>query len=667
MHLTTRSTAATALAAVFLAFLAPTASSQGLPRRPTPLRKDIVASFTSGASALSIKVEDKTEAHAANVIAGYVVLSTDNVDCRPTATRPCRYTLAELNLWFSDFKTHDQDVTGFRVRLARPIAGLKDYGAGIEMPLDSALIASGSVGGDSVEAAGSPQDDRGLDLILDLNTQRLSIAGRLEARSGNISLNADLLATSLSPFTNLPPQANAGPDFAVTTSCFAEVSLTPQSTDPNGGALSHFYSEGGLDIGSGKVPVKMFPGRHDVRLLTRDDYYSQDDDWVTAQVIDDGATAAPPGTTLVSFQAPSASSFEKIALLAEDELKISDRVQVQAPGAALTEVVNFGPSGSAIKSFFHASSVTRATVWSRPKGWLLDRSTIGGSLYTETTPERQTGTTVSGGISIGEYWTNPDTLSFVLPPAFAQVAVGSIEPGQTKVLSPGEYGTVSVKSRATLRLEAGQYRFTRLEMEPESRLELLGASPTIVVADQAATLRGGTFAPPGGGIVLVSLGTSEVIVTSPFVGTVLAPQGKITINSSNRTKHIGAFFAKNLQVDSDAIVEHAAVGIEMLTAGREACALTPVLECVASREGVLYARFSYDNAVDYYAADVPHGLSNRIVPGATAQGQPEIFFPGYQLRSGRRPFEVPLGSSGQVTWVLGAKSVTATPATPRCP
>ena len=86
--------------------------------------------------------------------------------------------------------------------------------------------------------------------------------------------------------------------------------------------------------------------------------------------------------------------------------------------------------------------------------------------------------------------------------------------------------------------------------------------------------------------------------------------------------------------------------------------LKPVLECIVEEAGAntTTAYFGYDNATASVMA-VPVGPTNFFTPSPEDRGQPDIFARG---RTADFPgvFGVPF-TSGQITWTLGAHSVTA--------
>jgi len=638
-----------------------------LTRPSLPLRNDIVAEGFVGAGFITVTYDTKPETNPAAITSGRIVLSAENIDCRPGNGVSCRYHLNELNLATSTIDTHGVSLTHFRYRLIRPIYNLIDSGRGLVLGTGTEFLVETIVNGTKRELVVSPESAGEFRIYVNLDQRRITAENNLSGSGVDsdgkaVELSIDLLATAVD-FKNLPPRADAGPDQVHETACYADVTLTPQSTDPDNDIRLNIFSEGNLPLGSGgpSRSVRMLPGSHHVGLMTRDSWGSYDRDELTVTVRDNGQVPTPPGGSLVQFDLPPGVARDEVALLAKDTLKISDRVRVSGPNGAPTKVVNLGPASAGIRSYFHADSVTTGSVWSRPKAWLLERARISGALYTSVDPERQNNTSAS----VVQPFTFAPLGSFSFPVAAAGpiTQAASLEPGQVASLLPGEYGFMSIKSRATLRLTSGFYRFSQLLMEPDSSIVLSGAEPTVVVLSEGATLRGRVTADAGGGLLLLHLGSAETIVTSPFVGAVLAPNAKLTLNSASNTKHVGAFFAKEIQVDSAAIIEHSASVLRALEVDRSACALAPIVKCVQSTPQGRIAHFTYQNAIHHQGTWVQQGYSNRILTGPTDQGQPIAFSAGFITP---RSFTVPFGSGQSVTWILGSRRATATPSSPAC-
>jgi hypothetical protein len=108
-----------------------------------------------------------------------------------------------------------------------------------------------------------------------------------------------------------------------------------------------------------------------------------------------------------------------------------------------------------------------------------------------------------------------------------------------------------VKSRATLRLSAGAYRFASFDAEPQSVVNVSkGATPTSIYVTASDVILRGAFVDPAGGkqdFLVGNLGTGTVWVQAPFDGAIVAPQAKISLASST-AGYTGQFSARDIEV-----------------------------------------------------------------------------------------------------------------------
>ena len=142
-----------------------------------------------------------------------------------------------------------------------------------------------------------------------------------------------------------------------------------------------------------------------------------------------------------------------------------------------------------------------------------------------------------------------------------------VEPDQTVTLAPGAYGTVRVKSRATVQLSPGTYYFDALEaLEPDARLEVApGADPPTVYVRSRIFYRG-TFVEPDGDLAQVFLGytgSQPVYLESPFRGVFVAPYALVVV----RADFTGQLSAADIDVDAGETVTCEVMAAEELVSG----------------------------------------------------------------------------------------------------
>jgi hypothetical protein len=128
-------------------------------------------------------------------------------------------------------------------------------------------------------------------------------------------------------------------------------------------------------------------------------------------------------------------------------------------------------------------------------------------------------------------------------------------------LVPNRYGNVTLQSFSSLRLTSGNYRLNSLTIEPDGVLTVdNSAGPVVVLVESSFIYRGKVTltAPALGNVLFIYEGTSMVSVEAPFLGTLLAPNARINVDSpSHRGRtHQGAFIGFDVIVHQDQVVVH---------------------------------------------------------------------------------------------------------------
>jgi hypothetical protein len=182
-----------------------------------------------------------------------------------------------------------------------------------------------------------------------------------------------------------------------------------------------------------------------------------------------------------------------------------------------------------------------------------------GTLLTMVGAWAQVGT-ITGTETTGATLTPSVVSSWKMPSLGASQGNVYLEPNQTRTLTPGTYGWISVKSRATLTLMPGEYVIDGLDaLEPDGRLRAETANGTVIIYAKTKWTNRGVIedvAGEGSRILVVLLGTGQALVESPFRGTLIAPYGSLKLATCGGNWHIGSFYAKNVLVEADAKVRH---------------------------------------------------------------------------------------------------------------
>lgn len=231
-----------------------------------------------------------------------------------------------------------------------------------------------------------------------------------------------------------------------------------------------------------------------------------------------------------------------IVLYAEGALHVHDGVHVS--GERRTSV-NRGHDVSRVG----VEAIVGTVVSSAPAD-LRDRSMVAGALVA---PQVQRGNSVV--IHEGPVVGNADaviSLTSFTPPTFAGGAAIHLEPDQVRVVSPGSFGSVTVKPRAELHLTVGDYYFSNFDVQADAELVIdAGAGPVRVFVQ--GTFQWAGFTTITGGdeaeFFVATFGTSDVHLNRAFRGTVVAPRASLHLGNLNGIgSHVGSFFARNVDV-----------------------------------------------------------------------------------------------------------------------
>ena len=236
----------------------------------------------------------------------------------------------------------------------------------------------------------------------------------------------------------------------------------------------------------------------------------------------------------------------EFVLGATGELKINDRASVNAPVSNMgSGTTNFGVESKG------------QNVWSVPSVALRNYAAISGTVVTTGQVNTQAGAAVQGGImpgtnispSYGVHWNVefPDTNQGYI----------DVHPDGSQTLAPGAYAGVSAKSRAHLYLSTGTYLMDQLFTEPQSVLHLdTSAGPIYIYVRNYFFHRGEmvTDAGPRSQVLVGVLGMDNVHIEAPFIGTLVVPYAKVTLE--NVGGHIGAVFAKDIELHQGGSITH---------------------------------------------------------------------------------------------------------------
>ena len=222
------------------------------------------------------------------ITGGSVSLKTDDVYCIPVEDyHSCVYVLNSAVILISNFAANNQSFTNPFLIVNGPVS-VSDDGQGIILPPETETVFVATVdsptGPMQGQAYGSTPAD--IKLVLNPTAQQMTVTGSFTGQIGNSTVDAALVATTLSPFVNMPPVANAGPDQTVCSGMPAHLNGSG-STDLNNNIFRYAWSENGVTLASGvEVDVPLGLGTHTLELAVTDTYGGRSTDTVVVNVND---------------------------------------------------------------------------------------------------------------------------------------------------------------------------------------------------------------------------------------------------------------------------------------------------------------------------------------------------------------------------------------------
>jgi hypothetical protein len=199
-------------------------------------------------------------------------------------------------------------------------------------------------------------------------------------------------------------------------------------------------------------------------------------------------------------------------------------------------------------------------LWSNAPVTLARDAQVHGFARSAGTVTLGTNAQVTGGIQqnqpITPYKTSQWTVS--LPASGSAVLVNQ---GQTRLLAPGAYAAVNVKTGGKLKMSAGTYFFDSLTLEPNSQWVVDDSAGAVVVyVRKDSIFRGILTGVPSTNtkikLLVVNLGTISVPVEAAFRGTLFSPNATLLMHPIGSAQHWGTFIGKSVVVDPDVVVNH---------------------------------------------------------------------------------------------------------------
>jgi hypothetical protein len=258
-----------------------------------------------------------------------------------------------------------------------------------------------------------------------------------------------------------------------------------------------------------------------------------------------------PQQYLLTLDVPDSLSAEDVVLEAKGDLDVELLANVQGG-----VVANIGTHSTRIGPSAHVGptlSVAPLTLFS---GTVVD-----GDVKTSANLTRWPGVTVAGSVETKvELPVKNEVLVTVDVPGGGQ---GNVFVGfnQTVTLTPNAYASLHVGPRGKARLSAGDYYFGTLDIAVDGVLEIdTGAGIVTATVLHDLDLWGSVehvrpAAQSAQDFVMLALTDQTVTVTGTFVGTLVAPNAKLSLFPGKKD-HQGSFFARDLEAEGGVRIVH---------------------------------------------------------------------------------------------------------------
>lgn len=270
-------------------------------------------------------------------------------------------------------------------------------------------------------------------------------------------------------------------------------------------------------------------------------------------LVEGGGPPSPPSNVhQFSVVVPEGQTRSSMFLSASHYLQVDDRVEIALAGS-VTNVAGLGAPGSQFGSDLEGHT----NLFSVGNIWLRSQTVVDGFVRTEGIISEQDGTVhVSGARQPGaSVPTRTFSWDVEFPSSPAPLAL--IPVGASVTLDPGAYQTFNQHGGEVF-LRTGTYYFDSFSTEPAAAIRIDNASgPVLIYVKNGFTFKGAFTNQVRDAQLLVGhLGTTPAFLQAPFVGTIVAPNGKVELQRPTSGVHRGSFFAKELQVFSDSHILH---------------------------------------------------------------------------------------------------------------
>jgi hypothetical protein len=234
----------------------------------------------------------------------------------------------------------------------------------------------------------------------------------------------------------------------------------------------------------------------------------------------------------IFMELPAGVLPNEVGIWGSRSVKINDRAQVMRADGSGAPVITT-TQGSQLQ--LGTDTLVGDTV-AAGGAFLRDRAVVNGflSVAGSVSAGNFSTVTVNGTQTVGSAavtMQQPPTRLFWLT-TFRDTGLSNValEPDQTSVLPPGDYANVSVKPRARLVLQAGQYHFNSLAMDATSILDVPGGLLTKVDVRNSLTMQGTVVQQGPAQTLMLTYVGPYAFVTQAFAGSLVAPYATVNLH-----------------------------------------------------------------------------------------------------------------------------------------
>jgi hypothetical protein len=243
----------------------------------------------------------------------------------------------------------------------------------------------------------------------------------------------------------------------------------------------------------------------------------------------------------------------QVALAATNSLRLNDAVSlVLANGTGHTSASSAGNPGSS----FLGVNASLQDLWSIGSVELRDYAKVWGNLTTSGGTTLLPGASILGTRQEGANLVPRSLISWKVSFPLPNAGPVSLEPDQVRVLAPGNYGALAVKSRAHLKLQRGTYRFETGSIEPSGNLDIDNSSGPVFIYFRSDLIYSGVnnFQVARDN-VLFGVNNFITQINSPWKGLLVA-NGNASLVSATGIGHEGSVFADDITLHQSTPFRH---------------------------------------------------------------------------------------------------------------